>query len=155
MDSEYCGLEMAGVAAALGMARAHGISALPSHCGEASPGFCIRHTPKAGCVDDRRHRVDDRIPGDAAGQFRYNDVKILPAFCGARILFSPRLMFVSLIMLNARCLLRVCTEIAAYEGYSSDAWPVLPVSAGFELAAVTIFALNLGLINLVCAHRLT
>lgn len=71
--------------------------------------------------------------------------KILPAFCGARTLFSPKLMFLSLVMLNAGCLLRVCAEIAAYEGYSSHAWPVLPVSAVIELAAVTIFALNLGL----------
>ncbi|HEY6341900.1 MAG TPA: hypothetical protein VIY49_10445 [Bryobacteraceae bacterium] len=71
--------------------------------------------------------------------------KILPAFCGARILFSPKLMFLSLILLNAGCLLRVCSEIAAYEGYAGHAWAVLPVSAVIELAAVTIFALNLGL----------
>ena len=54
-------------------------------------------------------------------------------------------MFLSLIMLNAGCLLRVCAEIAAYEGYAGHAWPVLPVSAVIELAAVTVFALNLGL----------
>lgn len=46
---------------------------------------------------------------------------------------------------TAGCLLRVCAEIAAYEGYVSHAWQVLPVSAVIELAAVTIFALNLGL----------
>ena len=70
--------------------------------------------------------------------------KILPAFCGARILFSPKLMFLSLILLNTGCLLRVCSEIVAYEGYANHAWSVLPVSAVIELAAVTIFALNLG-----------
>jgi uncharacterized protein involved in response to NO len=70
--------------------------------------------------------------------------KILPAFCGARILFSPRLMFLSQILLNAGCLVRVCSEIMAYEGYASHAWSVLPVSAVIELAAVTVFALNLG-----------
>ena len=70
--------------------------------------------------------------------------KILPAFCGARILFSPKLMFFSLVLLNAGCLARVCAEIAAYEGYASGAWPVLPWSAMIEFAAVTIFALNLG-----------
>jgi len=70
--------------------------------------------------------------------------KILPAFCGARILFSPKLMFLSLILLNAGCLMRVCSEITAYEGYASHAWSVLPVSAVIELAAVTVFALNLG-----------
>jgi hypothetical protein len=70
--------------------------------------------------------------------------KILPAFCGARILFSPKLMLLSLALLNTGCLLRVCSEIIAYEGYASHAWSVLPVSAVIELAAVTIFALNLG-----------
>jgi hypothetical protein len=70
--------------------------------------------------------------------------KILPAFCGARILFSPKLMFLSLVLLNAGCLARVCAEIAAYEGYAGGAWAVLPWSAMTEFAAVTIFALNLG-----------
>ena len=70
--------------------------------------------------------------------------KILPAFCGGRILFSPKLMLLSLVLLNTGCLLRVCSEIMAYEGYASYAWSVLPVSAVIELAAVTIFALNLG-----------
>ena len=70
--------------------------------------------------------------------------KILPAFCGARILFSPTLMFLSLIFLTTGCLLRVCSEIVAYEGYANRAWSVLPVSAVIELAAVTIFASNLG-----------
>jgi len=31
----------------------------------------------------------------------------------------------------------------AYEGYWPQAWPVLPVSAVIELAAVTLFAVNL------------
>jgi hypothetical protein len=70
--------------------------------------------------------------------------KILPAFCGGRILFSPKLMLLSLVLLNTGCLLRVCSEIMAYERYASHAWSVLPVSAVIELAAVTIFALNLG-----------
>lgn len=71
--------------------------------------------------------------------------KILPAFCGARVLFSPKLMCISLVLLNAGCLMRVCSEISAYEGYSSHAWSVLPVSAVIELAAVTVFALNLAI----------
>lgn len=70
--------------------------------------------------------------------------KILPAFCGMRVRFSPKLMFLSLVFLNTGCLLRVCSEIVAYEGYANHAWSVLPVSAVIELAAVTIFALNLG-----------
>jgi len=69
--------------------------------------------------------------------------KILPAFCGARVLFSPKLMFLSLILLNAGCLMRVCSEITAYEGYARHAWSILPISAVIELSAVTVFALNL------------
>ena len=69
--------------------------------------------------------------------------KILPAFCGARVLFSPKLMFLSLALLNAGCLMRVCSEIAAYEGYAAHGWSMLPISAVIELTAVTIFALNL------------
>jgi len=69
--------------------------------------------------------------------------RVLPAFCGARTLFSPRLMFASLALLNVGCALRVASEIPAYEGYASVAWKVLPVSAGIELTAVVLFAANL------------
>ena len=55
------------------------------------------------------------------------------------------LMFLSLILLNAGYLIRVCSEIMAYEGYARHAWSVRPVSAVIELAAVTVFALNLGM----------
>ena len=71
--------------------------------------------------------------------------RLLPAFCGMRQLFSSRLMFASLFLLNVGCLLRVSSEIPAYEGYSQAAWHVLPVSAVVELIAVSIFALNLAL----------
>ena len=69
--------------------------------------------------------------------------RILPAFCGARVLFSKRLMFASLALLNIGCALRVGAEIPAYEGFSALAWRILPVSAVTELAAVTLFAANL------------
>ncbi|HEX6895443.1 MAG TPA: hypothetical protein VF146_09230 [Bryobacteraceae bacterium] len=69
--------------------------------------------------------------------------KILPAFCGARVLFSKNLMLASLALLNIGCALRVGSEIPAYEGYWHPAWSVLPVSAITELAAVTLFAVNL------------
>ena len=69
--------------------------------------------------------------------------RILPAFCGARVLFSKRLMFASLALLNLGCALRVGSEIPAYEGYLRQAWAVLPVSAVLELTAVTFFAANL------------
>jgi uncharacterized protein involved in response to NO len=71
--------------------------------------------------------------------------RILPAFCGARVLFSRDLMFASLLLLNIGCFLRVASEIPAYEGYLHQAWSVLPVSAVTELIAVTLFAANLGL----------
>jgi hypothetical protein len=71
--------------------------------------------------------------------------RVLPAFCGMRQLFSSRLMFASLLLLNAGCLLRVSSEIPAYEGYSQAAWHVLPVSAVVELIAVSLFAVNLAL----------
>jgi uncharacterized protein involved in response to NO len=69
--------------------------------------------------------------------------KILPAFCGARVLFSTGLMFTSLLMLNGGCALRVLSEVLVYEGYAGWAWRVLPFSAIVELTAVTVFAANL------------
>jgi len=71
--------------------------------------------------------------------------RILPAFCGARALFSKRLMFGSLALLTLGCALRISSEIPAYEGFvhAQFFWRILPVSAITELAAVTVFALNL------------
>lgn len=69
--------------------------------------------------------------------------RILPAFCGAPALFSTHLMFGALLLLNIGCALRVAAEIPAYEGWLQQAWPALPVSALLELAAVTLFAINL------------
>jgi hypothetical protein len=69
--------------------------------------------------------------------------RVLPAFCGMRVLFSPRLMFAGLFLLNLGCLLRVGSEIGAYEGYVPALWPVLPVSAIIEMTAITLFAANL------------
>ena len=69
--------------------------------------------------------------------------RVLPAFGGARVLFSPRLMFASLAALTVGCALRVSSEIPAYEGYSQFAWHVLPCSAVIELIAVTVFAANI------------
>ena len=69
--------------------------------------------------------------------------RILPAFSGMRLLFSTKLMFLSLLLLGAGCLLRVSSEILAYQGFASWAWSWLPVSAVLEMTAVTIFAINL------------
>jgi hypothetical protein len=70
--------------------------------------------------------------------------RILPAFCGTRILWSTRLMFWSLCLLSIGCLLRVTTEPLAYEELWPPAWKILPLSAMVEMAAVIFFALNLG-----------
>jgi hypothetical protein len=69
--------------------------------------------------------------------------RVLPAFAGMRVLYSPRLMLVSLLLLNVGCLLRVSTEILAYENYWPAAWNALPWSAICELTAVTVFAANM------------
>jgi len=69
--------------------------------------------------------------------------RILPQFCGIARLFSTRLMFASLLLLQLGCTLRVTSEPLAYEGFSSLAWQVLPVSGMLELAGVLTFAVNL------------
>jgi hypothetical protein len=69
--------------------------------------------------------------------------RVLPAFCGMRVLFSPRLMFASLGLLNVGCAIRVISETGAYEGFLPSLWPLLPVSAVIEMTAVTVFAANL------------
>ena len=69
--------------------------------------------------------------------------RVLPAFAGMRLLWSPRLMFAGLVLLTTGCTLRVSSEVLAYQGYADWAWPVLSVSALFELAGVTAFAMNI------------
>jgi len=69
--------------------------------------------------------------------------RILPAFSGMRLLFSTKLMFLSLLLLAIGCFLRVSSEIIAYQGFGTWAWSWLPVSAVTEMSAVTIFAINL------------
>jgi uncharacterized protein involved in response to NO len=69
--------------------------------------------------------------------------RVLPAFSGMRLLFSPQLMFWGLALLSAGCALRVFAQILSYQGMSAAAWAWLPVSAITEMTAVTIFAANL------------
>lgn len=71
--------------------------------------------------------------------------RILPHFAGVEALFSKRLMFLSLLLLQLGCTLRVTSEPLAYEGLLSLAWKVLPISGTLELTAVLLFALNLAL----------
>lgn len=69
--------------------------------------------------------------------------RVLPAFSGMRLLFSTKLMFVSMALLATGCLLRVSSEALAYQGLVQAAWSWLPVSAVIEMTAVTVFAINL------------
>jgi hypothetical protein len=69
--------------------------------------------------------------------------RILPAFAGMRLLWSTKLMFASLALLNLGCVLRVSCEVIAYQGYAEWPWKILPASGFIELAGLTIFALNL------------
>lgn len=69
--------------------------------------------------------------------------RVLPAFSGMRLLFSTKLMFLGLTLLNVGCILRVTSEILAYQHFADWAWSWLPVSAVLELSAVTIFAVNM------------
>jgi hypothetical protein len=69
--------------------------------------------------------------------------KILPAFCGMRLLWSKRLMLWSLCLLSVGCLLRVSAEPLAYSSLWTSAWKVLPASAVVEMTAVSLFAFNL------------
>ncbi len=69
--------------------------------------------------------------------------RVLPAFSGMRLLFSTKLMFLAMLTLTVGCLLRVCSEILAYQGFAHWAWSWLPLSALTEMTAVTLFAVNL------------
>lgn len=69
--------------------------------------------------------------------------RVLPAFSGMRLLFSPKLMFAALLLLSCGCALRVSSEVLAYQDILPVAWSWLPYSAVMELSAVTLFAVNL------------
>ena len=71
--------------------------------------------------------------------------RILPHFAGVYNIFSKRLMFLSLFLLQSGCALRVLSEPLGYEGVMPFAWKVLPVSGMLELSAVLLFATNLAL----------
>lgn len=81
--------------------------------------------------------------GFVAGMVFAIGQRVLPAFCGMRILWSKRLMFWSLLLLYSGCFLRVLAEPLAYESLWIPAWKILPYSAVIELTAVTLFALNI------------
>ena len=47
---------------------------------------------------------------------------LMPAFSGMRVLFSPKLMFLGLLLLTVGCSLRVGSEILAYRELAQAAW---------------------------------
>lgn len=69
--------------------------------------------------------------------------RVLPAFAAIGPLWSPRLMFAGLMLLTIGCFIRVGSEIVAYQTAAAWAWSALPASALIELAAVTLFAVNM------------
>ena len=69
--------------------------------------------------------------------------RLLPAFAGARRLWSTRLMFLAAVLLSAGCAIRVPAEILAYQGQTPWAWSALPLSAILELTGITAFAVNM------------
>jgi hypothetical protein len=69
--------------------------------------------------------------------------RMLPAFLGRKKLFSELLMFYALLLTNSGCLLRVSSEIIAYQHYASWAWVLLPMSATLELSGVVLFTFNM------------
>jgi hypothetical protein len=69
--------------------------------------------------------------------------RMLPAFLGRKKLFSENLMFYALLLTNTGCLIRVSSEIIAYQHYASWAWILLPVSATLELTGVVLFTINM------------
>jgi hypothetical protein len=92
--------------------------------------------------------------GFVAGMVFVIGPRVLPAFCGMRILWSKGLMFWALLLLHVGCALRVVAEPLAYENDLAMAWHVLPVSAVIELTAVSLFALNIGVTLLQPAAHL-
>ncbi len=81
--------------------------------------------------------------GFVAGMVFAIGQRVIPAFCGMRVLWSTRLMFWSLALLHLGCALRVTMEPLAYENYWVFAWKLLPYSAVVELTAVVLFAVNI------------
>ena len=71
--------------------------------------------------------------------------RILPQFGGVQGIFSKNSMFLSLLLLQTGCTLRVTSEPLAYEGLLPFTWRVLPLSGIVELSAVLVFATNMSL----------
>lgn len=103
-------------------------------------GAAVLYDRAGGIWGASRHAL---TVGFVAGMVFVIGQRILPAFCGMRVLWSTRLMLWSLLLLHVGCALRVALEPLAYEGYWNFAWKLLPCSAFVELTAVVLFALNI------------
>jgi hypothetical protein len=109
------------------------IAALLGAWAAAAPGI-------AGIGGAGRHAL---TVGFIAGMVLTIGPRILPAFSGMKALYSPRLMFLALALLEAGCVLRVSGELLAYPGWWNAAWHWLPFSAALEVTAFAVFAYNL------------
>ena len=69
--------------------------------------------------------------------------RYLPAFFGAPKLFSPRLMFISLLFLNLGCAIRVVAQISAYSNLFEHAWLCLRAGAVCDAIAFLAFVVNM------------
>lgn len=97
-------------------------------------------TPEAGLWGASRHAL---TVGMVALMVFNIGQRVLPAFCGMRLLFSRRLMLCSSMLLTVGCFLRVSSEMTAYSGLWRGAWQVLPWSAWIEFLAIGLFSFNL------------
>lgn len=100
----------------------------------------VRFDQSGGIFGASRHGI---TVGFVAGMVFVIGQRLLPAFCGMRTLWSPKLMLWSLLLLHLGCTLRVTMEPLAYENLWQFAWKLLPFSATVELTAVTLFAWNI------------
>ncbi len=71
--------------------------------------------------------------------------RIFPHFAGVYSIFSKGLMFLSLLLLQSGCTLRVLSEPLAYKGIFSFAWKTLSISGMLELSGILVFAVNIAL----------
>ncbi|MCC7527328.1 MAG: NnrS family protein [Candidatus Melainabacteria bacterium] len=69
--------------------------------------------------------------------------RMIPAFLARKKLFSQKLMLLALLSTNMGCVMRVCSEIIAYQHSASWAWLILPLSATLELLGVVLFTINM------------
>lgn len=102
--------------------------------------LAVRFDQSGGIFGASRHAI---TVGFIAGMVFVIGQRLLPAFCGMRTLWSPKVMLWSLLLLHLGCTLRVVLEPLAYENSWQFAWKLLPSSAIVELTAVTFFAWNI------------